>query len=58
MVGDTGDKGLILGREYAPEGGNGNLLQHSCLANSMGRRAWWASPWSTAGMEYVSDISL
>ena len=43
MVGDTGDKGLILGREYAPEGGNGNLLQHSCLANSMGRRAWWAT---------------
>ena len=43
MVGDTGDKGLILGREDAPEGGNGNPLQHSCLGNSMGRRAWWAT---------------
>ena len=26
--------------------GNGNLLQYSCLENSMDRGAWWAySPW-------------
>ena len=27
---------------YAPEGGNGNSLQYSCLENSMDRGAWWA----------------
>ena len=27
----------------SPEGGNGNLLQHSCLENPMDRGAWWAT---------------
>ena len=26
-----------------PGGGNGNLLQYSCLKNPMDRGAWWAS---------------
>ena len=26
-----------------PGGGNGNLLQYSCLENSMGGGAWWAT---------------
>ena len=40
--GDTGDSGVIpvLGR--SPGGGNGNILQHSCLGNSMDRGAWQA----------------
>ena len=36
-AGDTGDLGL----ERSPGGGHGNLLQYSCLKNSMGRGAWW-----------------
>ena len=39
---DTGDVGLILGSGRSPEGGNGNLLQCSCLENSMDRGACWA----------------
>ena len=32
-----------LGQEDSPEGGYGNLLQYSCLENSMDRGAWWAT---------------
>ena len=39
-AGDTGDKGLISGSGRSPGGGNGNLLQYSCLENPMDRRAW------------------
>ena len=30
------DPGLIPGSGRSPEGGNGNLLQYSCMENSMG----------------------
>ena len=40
---DTGDKGLIPGSGRSPGGGNGYLLQYSCLENSMDRRAWQAT---------------
>ena len=33
-AGDTGDPSLILGSGRSRGGGNGNLLQHSCLENS------------------------
>ena len=41
-AGDTGDPTSIprLGRSG---GGNGNLLQYSCLEDSMDRGAWWAA---------------
>ena len=32
-----------LGQEKSPGGGNGNLLQYSCLENSMDRGAWQAT---------------
>ena len=32
-----------LGLGRAPGEGNGNLLQYSCLENSMDREAWWAT---------------
>ena len=35
------DMGSIPGSGRSPGGGNGNPLQHSCLENSMDRRAWW-----------------
>ena len=42
-AGDPGDAGLILGLGRSPGGGNGNLLQYSCLENPMDRRAWGAT---------------
>ena len=41
LPGNTGDASLIpeLGRSPGKE--NGNLLQYSCLENSMDRGAWW-----------------
>ena len=38
-VGDIRDVGLISGSGRSPGEGNGNLLQHSCLENPMGRGA-------------------
>jgi len=36
---DAGDAGLIPGSGRSPGGGNGNLLQYSCLGNPMDRGA-------------------
>ena len=40
-AGDTRDLGSIPGSGRSPEEGNANLLQYSCLENSMDRGAWW-----------------
>ena len=40
---NAGDVGSILGLGRSPGVGNGNSLQYSCLENSMGRVAWWAT---------------
>ena len=40
-AGDTGDTGSIPGSGRFPGIGNGNLLQYSCLDNSMDRGTWW-----------------
>ena len=37
---NAGDVGSILGSGRSPGRGNGNLLQHSCLENSMDRGDW------------------
>ena len=37
------DMGLIPELGRSPGGENGNLLQDSCLENSMDREAWWAT---------------
>ena len=39
----VGDLGSIPGLGRSPGEGNGNPLQYSCLENSMGRGAWWAT---------------
>ena len=39
---NAGDWGLIPGWGRASGGGNSNLLQYSCLENSMYRRTWQA----------------
>ena len=40
---NAGDQGSIPGLGRSPGEGNGNPLQYSCLENSMGGGAWWAS---------------
>jgi len=39
---NSGDPGLIPELGRSPGGGNGNLLQYSCLENPTGREAWLA----------------
>ena len=38
---NAGGLDLIPGSGRSPGEGNGNLLQYSCLKNSMDRGAWW-----------------
>ena len=42
-TGDIRDVSSIPGLGRSPVGGNGNLLQYSCLENPMDRGAWWAT---------------
>ena len=42
-AGAIGDTGSVPGSGRSPGGGNGNLLQYSCLENSMDRGAWGAT---------------
>ena len=39
---NAGDPGLIPASDRSPGERNGNLLQYSCLENSVDRGAWWA----------------
>ena len=39
-AGAAGVVGLIPGSEISPGGGNGNLLQYSCLENPRDRGSW------------------
>ena len=39
---NAGDSDLIPGSGRSPREGNGNLLQYSCLENSMYKGAWQA----------------
>ena len=41
--GDTSDAVSIPGSGKSLGAENGNLLQYSCLENSMDRGAWWAT---------------
>ena len=40
---NAGDAGLNPELGRSPGGGNGNLLQYSCLGNPMDRGVWWAA---------------
>ena len=42
---NAGDTGSIPGSGRSPGGGNGSLLQDSCLENPKDRGTWQASPW-------------
>ena len=41
--GYAGDMGSIPGSGRFPGGGNGNLLQYSCLENPIDRGSWWVT---------------
>ena len=51
---NEGDTGSVPGFGRSPGGGNGNLLQYSCLENSMDRGTWWAS---VHGIAKESDMT-
>ena len=40
---NAGDTSLIPGSRSTPGGGNGNILQYSCLGNPMDKGAWQAT---------------
>ena len=42
-AGGARDVGLIPGSGRFPGVGNGNLLQYSCLEDSMDKGSWWAT---------------
>ena len=42
-AGDVREAGSVLGLGRSPGGGNGNLLQYSCLQNPMDSGAWEAT---------------
>ena len=53
---DAGNAGLIPGSGRSPGGGNGNVLQDSCLDNPMDRGAWWATvPGVAKSQTWLSD---
>ena len=49
------DLGSFPGLGRPPGEGNGNLLQYSCLENSMDRGAWWATVHGV--MKYGTQLS-
>ena len=53
---NAGDAGDIPGSGRSPEGGNGNLLQHSRLNNPMGREAWRATVHGVAELDACTHL--
>ena len=51
---NAGDVGSIPGLGKSPGEGNGNLLQYSCLDNSMDRGAWW--DWSIVDLHCCASL--
>ena len=58
QLADAGDLGSIPGWERCPGGGNGNLLQYSCLENPMIRGAWQATVHGVAELYRAERLSL
>ena len=55
-AGDIRDEGSIPGLGRSPGGGNGNLLQYSCLENPMDRRTWWARVPADAESDMTNEL--
>ena len=50
-AGKAGEAGSVPGSERCPGGGNGNLLQYSCLKNPKDRGTWWATVHGVAELD-------
>ena len=59
-TGDTRDAGLIPGSGRSSGEGNGNLLQYSCLENSLGRGSspTGYSPWGFKESDTTDRLTL
>ena len=57
-TGDIGEASLIPGVRKIPGGGNGNLLQYSCLGNPMNRGAWQTTGHNlaTEQQQFIEEI--
>ena len=55
---DGKDAGWIPGSGISPGGGNGKLLQYSCLKNSMDRGDWWATDNEVAESDMIERLSM
>ena len=54
---NAGDTGLIPGSGRSPGGGNGNILQYSCLENPQGQRSLARySPWGCKASD-TTDVT-
>ena len=54
----AGDLGSIPGSGRVPGEGNGNLFQHSCLENPMGREEHAYSPWGHKETDTIERLTL
>ena len=57
-AGDVREMGLLPGLGRSPGGGQGNLLQYSCLENPMDTGAWWATIHRVTKSQTRSDLAL
>ena len=55
---NAGDPDLIPGSKRSPGEGNGNLLQYSCLENSMDRSLAGSSPCSRKKLHRTEQLTL
>ena len=54
----TGDLGSTRGLGRSPGEGNDNLLQYSCLENSIDRGAWWATDHGVEELDTTEPLTL